>query len=64
MADLTAPEHEWSGALDEAVRWLSGNPRDRISRPIVPALKAQFGLTTLEAIEVIREANLRNARAG
>ncbi|RWI42907.1 MAG: hypothetical protein EOQ93_31665 [Mesorhizobium sp.] len=52
-----------NAAIDLAGAWLSQTSRDRINRPIVPTLKAQFGLTTLEAIAAIRDANQRRARA-
>jgi hypothetical protein len=52
--------------LDEhiaaAAEWLATTPRDR-RRPIIPQLRERFGITALEAIEAIREANLRQARA-
>jgi len=60
---MTGIDHEHTAAIDLAGDWLSKTPRDRISKPIVPTLKAQFGLTTDEAIAAIREANLRRARA-
>lgn len=56
-------DHEHSAAIDEAAAWLRSGSRERISRPIIPHLKQAFGLTAAEAIEAIREANLRRARA-
>lgn len=58
-----AQANDHSSAIEVAAAWLSQTSRDRINRPIVPTLKAQFGLTTLEAIAAIREANQRRARA-
>ncbi|ESY32757.1 MULTISPECIES: hypothetical protein [unclassified Mesorhizobium] len=55
-------DHEHSAAIDEAAAWLRSDSRERISRPIIPHLKQAFGLTAAEAIEAIREANLRRAR--
>jgi hypothetical protein len=63
VSDLSPPEHTATAAIDEAAAWLSKHPRDRIHRPIVPHLKQAFGLSTADAIEAIREANLRGARA-
>ncbi|TIL43652.1 hypothetical protein [Mesorhizobium sp.] len=60
---LTPPEHEHSAAITMAAEWLGDNPHNGINRPIVPTLKATFGLTTVEAIAAIREANLRGQRA-
>ncbi|RWD50872.1 MAG: hypothetical protein EOS25_05050 [Mesorhizobium sp.] len=60
---LTPPEHEHSAAIDVAAEWLSQHPRDRIGRPIIPALRERFGVTIAEACEICREANLRRQRA-
>lgn len=60
---LTAPEHEYSAAIEAAAEWLALNPRDKINLPIVPALRERFGLSLPEAIEAIRAANLRHGRA-
>lgn len=60
---LTPPEHEHSAAIDEAAAWLAETPRERIGRPIVPALRERFGLTVIEACAAVREANLRLARS-
>ncbi|ESX95873.1 hypothetical protein [Mesorhizobium sp. LNJC405B00] len=56
-------DHEHSAAIEEAAAWLRSDNRDRIGRPIIPHLKQTFGLTAAEAIEAIREANLRHQRA-
>lgn len=48
---------------EKAVRWLVSIPTLRRPRPIVPHLKAEFGLSAAEAIEALRESNLRLARA-
>jgi hypothetical protein len=61
-AALTAPEHEHSAIVDEAVAWYSAN-YGICERPIVPALQRRFGLTAHQAIVVIRETTLRRARA-
>lgn len=56
-------DHETTEAVRLASEWLAATPRDRIRRAIVPTLQSQFGLTAAQAIEAIREANLRHARA-
>ena len=58
MASLphTAPEHEHSAAIDVAAEWLARTPSEQINKPIVPHLKQQFGLSTGEAVEAIRQA--------
>lgn len=63
MTGVTPPEHQHSAAIDEAAAWLSLYPRERIGRPIIPALRERFGLSATEACEAVREANLRRARA-
>lgn len=55
-------EREHDEAIAVAAEWLSTSPRDT-GRPIIPALRERFGLTAKEAIDVLREANLRRARA-
>lgn len=59
-----SPEAEEPGpsAIDVAAHWLSTSMRDG-SRPIVPQLRERFALTTKEAVDVLREVNLRRARA-
>ncbi len=52
-----------SAAVEEAAAWLSSVPSARRPRPIVPHLKARFGLSAQEAVEALREGNLRLARA-
>lgn len=56
-------DHAHSEAIATAGQWLADEPRSRFNRPIVPLLRERFGLTAAEAIEAIREANLRQARA-
>lgn len=47
----------------EAAAWFATTPRSEIKGPIVPTLRALFGLTLIEAVAAIREANLIKARA-
>ncbi|TKB12803.1 MAG: hypothetical protein E5V75_23995 [Mesorhizobium sp.] len=60
---LTGLDHETSEAVACAGEWLSTTSRERIGRPIIPVLRERFGLSAPEAIEAVREANLRRARA-
>lgn len=63
VGGTTGLDHSSSAALDEAVAWLALlSPQDR-PKPIVPSLRTRFGLSASEACAVIREVNLRNARA-
>lgn len=56
-ADLTPPEHEHSAAFDEAVAFLRSVPPGERPRPLVPALKAMFGLSAWECCEAIRQSH-------
>ncbi len=46
----------------EAVEWY-GSFRNDGKRPIVPLLRERFGLSAADACAVVREVNLRRARA-
>lgn len=52
----TPAEHEHSAAIDQAAVWLRGLSSAEVPRPIVPALRARFGLTAGEACQAISEA--------
>lgn len=54
---INAPEHEHSVAIAAAAEWLRSVPQHERLHPIVPALRERFGLTALQAVEAIREAN-------
>lgn len=56
-------DHETSEAVAHAGQWLSQTSRDRIRTPIIPTLREKFGLSVQEAIEAVRDANLRRQRA-
>jgi hypothetical protein len=56
-------DHEHSAAIDQASAWLSQTSRDRLGKPIIPALRERFGLSLAEACDVCRQANLRRQRA-
>lgn len=62
---MSGLDHESTAAIDEAARWLAQLPSQerKALSPIVPALKARFGLTAAEACIAIREANLKHGRA-
>ena len=48
----------------EAVEWYSHyRPADGTRRPIVPLLRERFGLSAQDACAVMREVQLRRARA-
>jgi hypothetical protein len=47
--------HESSAAIGEAARWFAAHRYD-CERPIIPALKQRFGLTSTEAVYALREA--------
>jgi hypothetical protein len=59
----TGCDHEYSDAIAHAAEWLAQTPRDRIGRPIIPALRERFGLSAQEACQAVREASLRHGRA-
>ncbi|ESY85775.1 MULTISPECIES: hypothetical protein [unclassified Mesorhizobium] len=61
-ADLSPAVHELSAAVDQATEWYAAN-YGACERPIVPALRRRFRLTSHQAIIVIRETTLRRARA-
>jgi hypothetical protein len=48
--------HSGEPAATIAGRWYREN-RDTCPRPVVPALRSMFGLTALQAVHAIREAN-------
>ncbi len=61
-ANLTPPEHEHSAAVDEAARFLASTPPAERPKPLVPGLKAMFGISSIEACEAIRQSHdLRRA---
>lgn len=62
MTDLTPPEHESAALVEVAVQWLVDTPRHERPGPVIPLLRTRFGLSPSQAVEVIREYNLRVAR--
>lgn len=61
MPDLSPPEHETSESVMEAARWYAVEKSP--PRPIVPALRARFGLSPAQAVEALRQAALIRARS-
>jgi hypothetical protein len=55
--------HESRDAIGQAAQFLATTPVHERPRPIVPALKARFGLSALGACQAIRESRLILARA-
>jgi hypothetical protein len=62
MSDLpiggtTGLSHEHSAAVDEAARFLAATPPGDRPSPLVPALKAMFGLSAVECCQAIQESH-------
>lgn len=55
---LTPPEHEWSEAVTLGARRLVEVPVHQRGNAPVPWLRGQYPMTTIEAIQAIRLANL------
>jgi hypothetical protein len=62
---MTGADHQHSAAVDEAARWLADQHQP--PKPIVPALRQRFGLSSLQATEACAMAQrfrmLRGAMA-
>jgi len=56
-ADLTAPEHEHTAAIDHAAHWLATTPPRQRPAPLVPALREMFGLSAVETCAAIRQSH-------
>ena len=50
-------------AIAEAIEWFASFQNDH-KRAIVPLLQERFGLNAAQACAVVRDVNLRRARAG
>ena len=55
--------HESRHAIGQAAQFLATTPLYERPKPLVPALKAKFGLSALGACQAIRESRLILARA-
>lgn len=53
---MTGLCHETTEAVTLAAVWIAGH-RHELARPIIPAIKALWPLTTKEACEALAEAN-------
>jgi hypothetical protein len=62
MLALTPPEHEHSHAIDECAAYLAAVPPAERPRPLLPALREMFGLTSVEACQAIRQSHELIAR--
>lgn len=58
MMDLTAPEHETSEVVALGARRLVDVPPESRGCASIPWLKSQFPMSTAEAVDAIRLANL------
>ena len=56
---MTGVDHEHTAAVDQAEEWLVSTPDHLKPHPILVHLRAQFGLSTREAVDCIRAANQR-----
>jgi hypothetical protein len=62
MTDLpiggtTGLSHEHTAAICEAARFLAATPPGDRPKPLVPALKAMFGLSAVECCQAIQESH-------
>ncbi|EKF40163.1 hypothetical protein NA8A_22381 [Nitratireductor indicus C115] len=60
---MTGIDHAHTEAVQEAARWLAMLPDHEKPHPVVPALRARFGLSPKEACEAITQACLIRGRA-
>ena len=52
--------HESTAAITVAAEWLASTPAHQRPRPLIPHLQRAFGLSAVEAVQAIREANSNN----
>lgn len=57
-------DHEHSEIIGQAATWLATTPKQTRPRSAIVEIKQRFGLSAIEAIQAIREADLIKARAG
>ena len=55
----TGLSHEHSAAIEEAAAWLAGIPYAERPEPLVPTIRAMFGLSAWQACQALREASER-----
>ncbi|HEV2898516.1 MAG TPA: hypothetical protein VGX71_11915 [Pseudaminobacter sp.] len=63
VGGTTGLSHEHSAAVDEAARFLAATPPGDRPKPLVPALKAMFGLSAVECCQAIQESHMIRGRA-
>lgn len=59
MSALSKPD----AAIVKAAVWIASTTRAERGAPAIPELQRRFGLSLKEAVAVVRENNLRLARA-
>jgi hypothetical protein len=55
--------HASSAAVDEAEAFLRAVPPGERPRPLIPALREMFGISSLEAVEAIRQSHTIRGRS-
>lgn len=61
---MTPPEHEHSAIIDKAAAWLCITPKHERPRPAIIELRDRFGLSALDAVAAIAEANRVRGASG
>ena len=56
-------DHQSNPRISEAAQFLATTPPIERPKPLLPALKAMFNLSLVEAVESIRESRLIRARS-
>ncbi|MEH6718858.1 MAG: hypothetical protein V7704_08265 [Aurantimonas endophytica] len=59
-APFSPPGYVYSEAIDAAAEWLASQPV--APSPIIPIMRARFGLTVVEACQACREAGFISGR--
>ncbi|MES0100918.1 hypothetical protein [Mesorhizobium sp. M0019] len=60
---MPATSKPTAASLAEAATWLAQTPRAERGGAAIPQLQRRFGLTLEQALDVVRQNNLRLARA-
>ncbi|MEO9341058.1 hypothetical protein ABFT80_27080 [Mesorhizobium sp. SB112] len=63
MTDPKIETLQGSANIQTAAQWLAVMPDEKRPQPLVPYLKREFGLSSGQAIEAMRESWLIKARA-
>lgn len=56
-------DHQTNEAVALAGEWLAKSERKKLSRPLIPQIREQFGLSIAEAIEACRVATVNRESA-